>query len=515
MRGWRAVAGLVLALVLWAPPAARAAPEPEMDITALVEQVRPSVVGILVSVRSDDPSRPGEDHAAGTGFVYREGVILTNAHVVRDAVEVQILWSDGTVVPVPEVEKNVRWDEAADIGIVRVETRGRPPLPLGDSDALKVGQPVIAIGNPLGFRLGNTVTRGILSGTGRAVGTGLPFLQHDAPINPGNSGGPLLDARGRVIGINSAKVTDIGVEGLSLAIPINLAREVADELLARGKVDRVWLGLALQEDWRGYFGVPNAEGVEIVAIVPDGPAGVAGLQVGDRVIRIDDRPVGTQDDVHAYLLTRRPGDQVTLTVRRQGQVLQSRITLEARDAVREEALARDARAPGGIWLQLTPSQVREAAEYGEVLAFQGLEAMTFRYAARSGSARAVLYTEFGYIARRVASAYWATGRRPSDAFAQGVAEGIRGQLEVVVEATGPGDGFFSGARVVLRQGDRQVAGTLERAGYAVALDGGSATGQAVFRFPSAGLDPSAPIDILLRLSDGQELRFHYELKELR
>lgn len=515
MRRWRAALGFLLALSLLVPAAAQAAPEVVLDVTVLAEGAKPSVVGILVTTRSDDPSRPEEEHGAGTGFVYQEGVILTNAHVVQDALEVQILWSDGTVTKVPDVEQNVKWDEVADIGVVRVDTRGRAPLPLADSDALKVGEPVIAIGNPLGFRLGNTVTRGILSGTGRAVGTGLPFLQHDAPINPGNSGGPLLNAEGQVIGINSAKFAEVGVEGLSLAIPVNLGRQVADELLASGKVERVWLGLALAEDWRGYFGVPNAEGVEIIGIVPDGPAGLAGLHEGDKLIQIDDRPIGTEDDVYAHLLTKRPGDQVTLTVKRQGQVLKSQVTLESRDAMKEEAVAKATGTLGGIWIDLTPSQVRQAGEYGQTLAYQGPQAMTSRYTARSGSARAVLYTEFAYVARRVLSAYWATGKRPSDRFERAVAEQIRGQLEVIVEATGSEGEFFAGARAGLYQGDQVVAGTLERAGYAVAADGRSATGQAVFRFASAELDPSAPIEIIVELAGGQDMTFRYELKELR
>ncbi len=135
----------------------------------------------------------------------------------------------------------------------------------------------------------------------------------DAAINPGNSGGPWLNADGQVLGVNSAKISETGVEGLALAIPGNAARDIAEELITKGKVERVWLGLILEEDWKGYFGVPNEDGVAIALVVPDGPSGKAGLRVGDKLLKIDDQTVGTEDDVHSYLLEKRPGEEVTLT----------------------------------------------------------------------------------------------------------------------------------------------------------------------------------------------------------
>lgn len=510
-----AVASLLGFVVVAAGAPARGAAEPVHDVSAVAEAARASVVGILVTVPSGDPGEPRRDHAAATGFVYRPGYVITNAHVVKDAVEVQILFPDRSVTVVSDVSRSVLRDEVADIAVIRVDTRGLHPLPFANSDAVRVGEPVIAIGNPLGFRLGNTVTAGILSGVGRAVGTGLPFLQLDAAINPGNSGGPLLNREGRVIGINSAKIADVGIEGLALAIPANLAREVADELIARGKVERVWLGLRFVEGWKAYFGVPNEDGVEIESVVPDGPAGQVGLRSGDRLVRIDGRPVGTEDEINAYLLHRRPGEAVSIMVRRKGQVLETRVVLEARARLQEEVLPPP--GPGrGILVHLTPAQIRDAAEYGETLIWQGLDALVADYTAQSGDAEAVLYTEFTYVARRVLSALWATGQHPSEAFQRAAADAIRGQLEVVVEMTGPGPGFLDGASAVLRQGALAVPGRVVRGpGYAVSPEGNSATGQVSFRFDSTGLDPAGEVDVVVTPPHGRSYVFHYALADLR
>lgn len=513
-RVFRTILVVFLALAVLAPSGWAA--EAPASVAAVAAAAKPSVVGLLVTLPSDDPSDPEDSHAAGTGFVFRDGYIITNAHVVADAKEVQVLWSDKSITTVADVKNNVWWDEASDIGVVKADTRGRKPLAFADSDQLTVGEVVIAIGNPLGFRLGNTVTTGILSGVGRAVGSGLPFLQMDAAINPGNSGGPLFNAQGLVIGINSAKFAEVGVEGLALAIPSNTALAMAAELIAKGKVERVWLGIAMSEDWKGYFGVPNQDGITIALIVPDGPAGKAGLKVGDKLTKIDSHAIGTEDDVYSYLLKKKPGDQVTLTVKRRGQVLTTRVTLLAREQGKGQDPGPEPEQGRGVLVNLTPDQVRDAAEYGRSLYGRSLRALTENYAAISGSQRAVLYTEFSYVARRVVSAYWQAGKRPSNDFVQSMARQIRGKVEVEFEVQANSPDFFRSAVAVLKQGDRSVPGALVGTpGYAVAADGTSATGQAWYRFDFIGLDPAADVEVLLRLDDGTSYSFHYVLKDLR
>ncbi len=514
IRTFRLLLTVMLAMILVMPGAVLA--EEKRSVVAVAAAAKPSVVGILVSHSSQNPSHPGDEHAAGTGFILRDGYIITNAHVIADAKEVQILWSDKTVTVISEVANNLWWDEATDIGVVRVDTGGRKPLPFADSDQATVGELVVAIGNPLGFRLGNTVTTGILSGVGRAIGSGLPFLQMDAAINPGNSGGPLLNADGQVLGINSAKVSETGVEGLALAIPGNAAQAIAEELISNGKVERVWLGLILDEDWKGYFGVPNEDGVAVALVVPDGPSGRAGLRVGDKLLKVDDQPIGTEDDVHSYLLKKRPGEQVTLTLKRRGQILHSVVTLGAREQGKAAAAARETEQGRSVLVNLTPDQLRDAADYGQALYGRSLLALTEDYTAISGSQHAILYTEFTYVARRVLSQFWQMGKQPGNDFVQAVGKEIRGRIEAEFEVQGEGGSYLNGATAMLRQGETEIKGKpVGKPGYAVTPDKTTATGQIAFQFAFASLDPAGDIELVLQLANGTSYSFKYTLTDLR
>ncbi|MGE5672350.1 MAG: S1C family serine protease [Mycobacterium leprae] len=477
---------------------------------AVAAHAKSSIVGILTTTKAERSTQKG--HAAGTGFVYKDGVIITNAHVVADASEVMILYSNQTVEDV--APDQISADATADIAVIRVKAKGLVPLPFADSDTLMVGMPVVAIGNPLGFRLSTTVTAGILSGMGRAVGSAYPFLQLDAPINPGNSGGPLFNLNGEVIGINSSKISEEGVDGLGFAIPSNTARQIADQLLRDGKVDRATLGMELNEGWQAYFGVPDEEGVTIAYKIDDGPVGLTALQPGDALVSLDDKLIYTSDDYYAFLASHKPGDWVTITVRRSGQLLSVRVKLASEDALRKLAEEQGQQEVTGILLNLTAGQIQEAAEYGRSLS-QGSAYLNRNYVASSGGDYAILYTEYLYIARRLASAY-DFGFRPSMGFQQAAAKEIRGQVEIQFEMEGEKDGFLQGATYTLEQDGKKVDGTVQGAiAYTMSPKGDVAIADGAIRFPTTGLHPAKDLTVTIKLATGKTAVFRFTIKDLR
>jgi serine protease Do len=320
--------------------------ERRTPITEAVARVAPAVVTVQTEVvqrAAVDPieeffgGRSGERSSAGigSGFIIRaDGVILTNAHVVRGATRISIALRDGTSYP----GTLLGMDEANDIAAVKIEAANLPTAPLGRSDDLLVGETVIAIGNPYGFLLGNTepsVTTGVISGTGRnLVGRGesggafVDMIQTDASINPGNSGGPLVNALGQVIGVNSSIYSPTGSSiGLGFAIPIDRARRIAEELVATGTVRRPWLGIR-----EAISSSPNPResldaGVTVAAVAPGSPAQRAGVQVGDQILRAGRRTIRNAFDWQAVVLDLRVGQSVPLTLRRSGRELMVNLTV--------------------------------------------------------------------------------------------------------------------------------------------------------------------------------------------
>ena len=307
-------------------------------ITSAVERVAPSVVTVQTEVVQRVPAdvfeqffggRSGTRSAAGlgSGFIVREdGVILTNAHVVSDASSISVAMRDGTTYPA----KLLGADEANDLAVIRIDAKGLPVAPLGNSSNLLVGEWAIAIGNPYGFLLGNTepsVTAGVVSGTGRnlatqdqGAGVYVDMIQTDASINPGNSGGPLVNSLGEVIGVNSSIFSPSGGSiGLGFAIPINRARRVTEDLLAHGVVRRPWIGIKLQ------LGNPTnprdlvTRGVVVSSVVPGSPADRAGIRSGDILTQSRDRVLHNPYDWEAERLELRVGEDVPLTLKRGGQ----------------------------------------------------------------------------------------------------------------------------------------------------------------------------------------------------
>ncbi len=289
-------------------------------VIGVVEKVGPSVVSIAVKKHSRSRRERGE--GAGSGVIIApDGFVLTNNHVVEGASEIEVSLIDGSVFPAQRVGS----DSATDLAVVRVGGGGLPTVQLGDSDALRVGQLVIAIGNPLGFQ--NTVSSGVISALGRALrGESGRLIEHviqtDVPLNPGNSGGPLVDSRARVIGVNTAMIAM--AQGLSFAVPINTAKWVVSELVMRGKVRRAYLGLVGQTRPIGrrtqrFFELPAATAVEVVSVEPNGPAHRAGLLERDVIVLVNGESVRSVDDIHRLLVGKEAGTLVTLTVLRGGQ----------------------------------------------------------------------------------------------------------------------------------------------------------------------------------------------------
>jgi serine protease Do len=306
----------------------------EKELTELVERVSPSVVAIYSTQEvssgfgGDFPfffpfQIPQESRSLGSGIIIalKNGklYILTNNHVVQGAKRIRVRFES-------HVEKDgklVGGDPKTDVAVVEVDVKGieNPEsrvAKLGDSDNLKVGQLVIAIGNPYGLE--RTVTFGVISALRRSIGITQyeSFIQTDAPINPGNSGGPLINIKGEVIGINTAIVAE--GQGLGFAIPINLAKWVADQLMAKGRVVRGWLGVIIQEitpEIAEAIGVK--EGVLVAQIAPGSPAQKAGLKVGDIIVAVDGEKVREVRDLQFKIMKTPPGTEVTLTIIRGGK----------------------------------------------------------------------------------------------------------------------------------------------------------------------------------------------------
>jgi serine protease Do len=328
-------------------PAARPLQDLSEAFAAVAEHVKPSVVYIR-SQRTEHASQqrvppgmerffspkfrqqPEIEQGSGSGFIISaDGYILTNNHVVEGAETVIVRLLDRREFKA----RVIGTDPNTDVAVLKIDAKSLPPVALGNSDDARVGEWVLAIGNPLGEGLTFTVTSGIVSAKGRAL-TGLPgrgqgsiqdFIQTDAAINPGNSGGPLVSVQGEVIGINSAIASETGFySGYGFAIPINLARTVMNQLITDGHVHRAALGVSIDNvtlNDAAYVGLPEIRGV-VVKDIPsdDSPAKAAGMQPGDIIVAVDGKPVEYVGQLQQVIGFRRPGDVVKVEVARKGGV---------------------------------------------------------------------------------------------------------------------------------------------------------------------------------------------------
>jgi serine protease Do len=292
--------------------------------------------------------REYKQHGLGSGvIVSADGYILTNNHVVGNADEIHVTLQDKREFTAKVIGK----DAKTDLGLIKIEAK--EPLPvarLGDSNSADVGDWVIAIGNP--FNVGMTVTAGIVSAKGRILGGDYDdFIQTDASINPGNSGGPLINTRGEVIGINTAIYSRTGANnGIGFAIPIDMARNVMDQLKAHGRVVRGWLGVEIQEvtpDLAQSFGLPKPEGALVASADKDGPAGKGGIERGDIVLSFNGHPVTDEHELPALVAQTPINQKVPVEVVRNGK----HMTLEVTIGERKEPQVASAKAetPGGNW----------------------------------------------------------------------------------------------------------------------------------------------------------------------
>lgn len=264
--------------------------------------------------------RQQEAQSLGSGFIISaDGYVLTNNHVVADADEIIVRLPDRS-----ELEATlIGADPRTDVALLKIEGDSLPAVALGDSSVLKVGEWVLAIGSPFGFD--HTVTAGIVSGTGRNLPSEsyVPFIQTDVAINPGNSGGPLFNLKGEVVGINSQIFTRSGgFMGLSFAIPIDVAMNVANQLRTTGKVARGWLGVAIQDvnrDLAESFGLDRPAGALVAQVIDGGPAAKSGLRVGDIILSVDGKSIDMSADLPHLIGSIKPGTAATLAVARDGE----------------------------------------------------------------------------------------------------------------------------------------------------------------------------------------------------
>lgn len=379
MRKLKSIAPLLAVALLWGQSLFAQASLP--DFTNLVEEASPAVVNISTRQKMPEravagqpgmpdleglppmfreffersipqaPRNPGgrqrEAQSLGSGFIISpDGYIMTNNHVVADADEIIVRLSDRS-----ELEaKLIGADPRSDVALLKVEGKDLPVVRLGKSDELKVGEWVLAIGSPFGFD--HSVTAGIVSAKGRNLPSDsyVPFIQTDVAINPGNSGGPLFNLQGEVVGINSQIFTRSGgFMGLSFAIPMEVAMQVADQLKADGKVTRGWLGVVIQEvnkDLAESFGLDKPAGALVAQVLEDGPADKGGLQVGDVILSLNGKPIIMSADLPHLVGGLKPGEKAELDIVRDGSRKKLNVTVGTLPEEGQE-LASSGSAQGG------------------------------------------------------------------------------------------------------------------------------------------------------------------------
>ena len=303
-------------------------------VPLIAQQVSPSVVGIInrAVVGFDWFGQQYTQETTGSGIILTSnGYVVTNNHVVAGSSKsLTVLTVDGKTFDA----KVIGTDPATDLAVIKVDAQGLTPATFGDSDKLRPGDMVVCIGNPLGMDFKYSVTVGVVSGLDRVLQVSeyyMNLIQTDAVINPGNSGGPLVNAAGEVIGVTSAKLNAPSVEGMGLAIPSNLVKRIAQELIETGVVRRAKVGVTLldKDSIARYEPGKKLEvpGVYIFTVEPGSPADKAGLKKGDIITHFDGKPVDTFGKFQALLIEKAPGDKVTLRVRRNGTDLDIPVVL--------------------------------------------------------------------------------------------------------------------------------------------------------------------------------------------
>ena len=368
------------------------------DFTSLVERYGAAVVNVSVTqmektaatgpqLRGMDPNDPffeffrrfqipvpqGEApaHGLGSGFIVsRDGLILTNAHVVRNASEVTVKLTDKREFKA----KVVGSDPQTDVAVLKIEATNLPTVKLGNSEDIRVGEWVVAIGSPFGFE--NSVSAGIVSAKARSLpdGSYVPFIQTDVAVNPGNSGGPLFNMKGEVVGINSQIYSGTGgYQGLSFAIPIDVATQVKDQLVQTGKVSRGRIGVTIQEVNQSLaesFGLKKPAGALVSSVEKDSPAAKAGMEPGDVVLKADGKEINNSIDLSRYVAGLKPGASAKFEIWRKGASRDIAVTVGEMKGPKIASGGPGEGSPGRLGVAvraLTPEEQKAAGVNGGVL----------------------------------------------------------------------------------------------------------------------------------------------------
>ncbi|MGD9954154.1 MAG: DegQ family serine endoprotease [Burkholderiales bacterium] len=380
------------------------------DIASIVQRYGPAVVNITTSgtrtaaggqvplpdffrglpfpFAVPQPDQPVPVQGQGSGFIIGgDGIVLTNAHVVRDADEITVKLTDRREFRA----KLLGADPATDVAVLRIEAQNLPTVRLGDPSRLRVGDWVVAIGSPFGFE--NSVTAGIVSAKGRSLPGDIyvPFIQTDVAVNPGNSGGPLFSLAGEVVGINSQIYSRSGgYQGLSFAIPIDTVLRVKDQIVATGRVAHARLGVNVQtmnQALAESFGLERPQGALVAAVTPGSPADKAGLEPGDIVRRFDGKPVDDSGSLAAMVGESNPGARVRLDILRQGKPRELVATLgSSADDQAQRAQADETAGQGKLGLAVRPlsPQEREAVGISGGLVVEGVNGAAARAGIQPG-----------------------------------------------------------------------------------------------------------------------------------
>ncbi len=401
------------------PPAVKGLSSDQLvpDYRAIVKQEGPAVVGVAVAgmhklsaqeqglppgVENDPFFRffrgmPGmQPHSSrsvpfkglGSGFIISpDGLILTNAHVVRDAKEVTVTLSDRREFPA----KVLGTDTTTDIAVLKIDAKNLPVVRIGDASKLEVGDPVLAIGQPYGFT--ETATQGIVSAKGRSLpgDAVVPFIQTDAAVNPGNSGGPLFDGSGAVVGINAQIYSQSGgFQGLSFAIPINVALKVKDQIVATGHAEHARLGVTVQDlnqSLADSFGLKLPDGALVASVAPKSAAAAAGLKPGDVITSVEGNKIVRSGELSNLIGMSKPGDEVKLQVWRDHQQKEIDAKLGNAEEPSTQVASANGSAQGGqLGLELRPltPQERQATHIDHGLVVQDAEGAAARAGIQEG-----------------------------------------------------------------------------------------------------------------------------------
>ncbi len=364
---------LLLAFIILTVVSGTALARSMPDFAPLVERVSPAVVNIRASASdagmpteptpeempeffrrffegpgNGEPPRGRRGFGQGSGFITSEdGYVLTNAHVVRGASEIRVILTDRREFTAELIGEDAR----ADVALLKIDAENLPTVELGDSDELRVGEWVLAIGKPFGFE--HTATQGIISALSRSLPDEnyVPFIQTDVAVNPGNSGGPLFDEDGRVIGINSQIYSRTGgYMGLSFAIPINMAMSVSEQLREQGFVSRGWLGVSIQDldqSLAESFGLSSPQGALVASVMPDSPAAEAGLRTGDVILAFQGKEIERSSDLPPVVAATPSGTAAEVQILREGKSRDLQVTVGSLETDRQLASAAPQKFPQG------------------------------------------------------------------------------------------------------------------------------------------------------------------------